>query len=126
MFYLNFLQEFIMKKTTLVIFASAVIASGCASVGANENTPKQGMSHGKMPMMAMHMEKMDTNADGLASKEEFMKFHEQMFDMMKNKDGVIDLKEMHKHCKGMMGGMEGGMMGGGHMMQPHKMEKPNQ
>jgi PBP1b-binding outer membrane lipoprotein LpoB len=74
----------------------------------------------------MHMAKMDANNDGLASKEEFMKFHEQMFDMMKNKDGVVDLKEMHKCCKGMMGGMEGGMMGGGHMMQHHQTGKPNQ
>ena len=118
-----------MKKTTLAILASAVIATGCASVGANESKPKQGMSHGKMPMMAMHMAQMDTNNDGLASKEEFMKFHEQMFDMMKNKDGAIDMKEMHKHCKDMMGmksGMEGGMMGGGHMMQHHPMGKPNQ
>lgn len=111
-----------MKKATLAILASAVIASGCASVGANEDTPKQGMHHGKMPMMAMHMAQMDTNNDGLASKEEFMKFHEQMFDMMKNRDGVIDLKEMHKHCKGMMGGMRGG----GHMMQHHQMGKPSQ
>ena len=49
----------------------------------------------------MEMEAMDTNKDGMISKEEFMTFHEAMYDSMKkNKDGMVDMKEMrmmHHH-----------------------------
>ena len=45
--------------------------------------------------MKMDMKSMDTNGDGMISKEEFMKFHEMMFDMMKkNKSGMVDIKEV--------------------------------
>lgn len=115
-----------MKNTTLFILASAAIVSGCAAVGADESKTKHGMNQGKMPMMAMHMAQMDKDKDGLASKQEFMEFHEQMFDMMKNESGVIDLNNMHQRCEGMMGGKKGGMMGGGHMMQHHQMGTPKQ
>jgi PBP1b-binding outer membrane lipoprotein LpoB len=115
-----------MKKTALLILASTVIATGCASVAADGSKPKQGMNHEKMPMMAMHMAKMDTNKDGLASKEEFMKFHEQMFDMKKNKNGAIDLNKMSQQCTDMMGGMDGGMMGGEQMKQHHPRGKASQ
>lgn len=60
-------------------------------------------------MMGNMMKKMDANSDGMLSKNEFMTGHEQMFDMMKNKDGVVDMKNMQKGCMG--------MMGGSHMMQ---------
>jgi hypothetical protein len=36
------------------------------------------------------MKKMDTNRDGMVSKEEFMKHHEEMYDKMKkNKNGMV-------------------------------------
>jgi hypothetical protein len=45
--------------------------------------------------MKMDMKSMDTNGDGMISKEEFMKFHEMMFDMMKkNQSGMVDMKDM--------------------------------
>ncbi len=45
--------------------------------------------------MKMDMKSMDTNGDGMISKEEFMKFHEMMFDKMKkNKSGMVDIKDM--------------------------------
>lgn len=48
--------------------------------------------HHGMEMQGM-MKEMDTNGDGLISKEEFMKFHETRFDAMpKNKDGMVDPK----------------------------------
>jgi EF hand len=50
----------------------------------------------------MHMKDMDTDNDGTISKEEFMKFHETMWDgMKKNKDGLVDVKEMRKMHRGM-------------------------
>lgn len=114
-----------MKKPTLFVLALAVIATGCASAGANELQPKQGvMQHGKMNHMMMDMGKMDVNKDGSVSKDEFMKFHEEMFDMMKNKDGMVDMKEMQEQCSGMMS-MMGNMKGDGHMMQHHQMGNPN-
>ena len=53
----------------------------------------------------MEMKSMDTNKDGMISKEEFMAFHEAKFDAMKkNKDGMVDVKDMsmmHHHHKAM-------------------------
>ena len=54
-----------------------------------------------MKMMKM----MDTNGDGMVSKEEFMKYHEKMFDMMdKNKDGMVDKAEWPAKLGGIGGG----------------------
>jgi hypothetical protein len=53
----------------------------------------------------MDMKSMDTNNDGMISKQEFMAHHEKMYDQMKkNKDGMVDMKDM-----GMMGGNKGMM-----------------
>ena len=52
--------------------------------------------------MMMKPQAMDTDNDGTLSKEEFMKAHEAIWDKMtKNKDGLVNLKDMrmmHKHC----------------------------
>jgi hypothetical protein len=43
----------------------------------------------------MQMKNLDPDNDGTVSKEEFMKAHEAMWDKMKkNKDGLVDVKEM--------------------------------
>lgn len=43
----------------------------------------------------MDFKAMDKNGDGMISKDEFMKFHEMMFDKMKkNSAGMVDMKEM--------------------------------
>ena len=59
------------------------------------------MHKGHMHKGGMKMEAMDTNKDGMISKEEFMTFHEAMYDAMKkNKDGMVDMKDMrmmHHH-----------------------------
>lgn len=45
--------------------------------------------------MKMDFKAMDKNGDGMISKDEFMKFHEMMFDKMKkNSAGMVDMKEM--------------------------------
>ncbi|MEJ7931470.1 EF-hand domain-containing protein [Ramlibacter sp. AN1015] len=56
--------------------------------------------------MADHMRAMDTNGDGLLSKQEFLKAQEAMFDRMKkNEQGQVAIASM-----GPMGGMDGMMM----------------
>lgn len=108
-----------MKKTNLLVIAFAVVATGCTAISADERKPGHGMmGNGMMGHgMMMGMEKMDANTDGMLSKDEFMKGHEKVFDMMKNKDGVIAMNDMPKKCMGMMG--QGGMMGKHHQMPGH-------
>lgn len=54
-----------------------------------------GMMHEDMG--ASQMKSMDTNGDGLISKDEFMKAHEAKWDaMQKNKDGMVSIADMEK------------------------------
>jgi hypothetical protein len=39
---------------------------------------------------------MDGNKDGVLSKQEFMKYQEQHFDKIKQKDGMLSLKKIDK------------------------------
>lgn len=73
-----------MRKSTLLL-AAALLGAGTSAVAADDM---------KMDMK-MDMKSMDANGDGMISKEEFMKFHEAMFDKMKkNKAGMVDVKEL--------------------------------
>ena len=55
---------------------------------------------GSMHMGKMGMKAMDTNHDGMISKDEFMTYHEAMYDhMTKNKDGMVDMNAMGKMSK---------------------------
>ncbi len=67
--------------------------------------------------MDMDMKMMDTNKDGMISKQEFMKHHEAMWEKMKkDKMGMVDVKEMER--------MHGEMMKGDKkMMKDDKMMK---
>jgi hypothetical protein len=48
--------------------------------------------HAKMADKKMsNMKMMDTNHDGMLSKEEYMAYHEQQFGKMKQTDGLVDL-----------------------------------
>ena len=101
-----------MKQTRILILASAIILAGCATAGAQQPQAGGGMNMGAMmggSNKMMDMMKMDPNKDGKITKEEFMKSHEAMFDMMKGKDGAIDATSMGKHCNMMHGMMMGGM-----------------
>ncbi len=54
-----------------------------------------------IPMKAAEeMQMMDANKDGMVSKEEFMKYHEAMFEKMKGDNGKVNIKDMQ-----MMGDM---------------------
>jgi len=58
------------------------------------------------------MKAMDANGDGMISKSEFMKYHEAMWaKMKKNKNGMVDMKDMEMMQDGMAkDSMKGGMM----------------
>jgi hypothetical protein len=106
--------------TTAVIGAALLCATSLSFAASHTAAPMADAPAGAPPIgakavgdhMPMHrhhgmemqgmMKEMDTNGDGLISKEEFMKFHEQKFDAMpKNKDGMVDPKMMAMHKKPM-------------------------
>lgn len=97
-----------MKKlisATVVAMLFVAGLSGCAQGPMNnERMPmKDGMSMGTAMGMKMDMKMMDMNGDGMISKEEFMKYHESMFDKMKkDSNGMVSMKDMHMMMDGMM------------------------
>ena len=111
-----------MKKTFFAVAVSVLLGTGCNAM-ANRDMPS-GQTMGNMKsehgMMSSMMMKMDTNGDGMLSKEEFIKGHEAMFDRMKGPNGMISLKDMQMIGMGMMD--SGNMMGKDHQM-PGGMEK---
>lgn len=73
-----------MRKLAAVLACGLVVAA--TSAFAHD---------GAKMAMKMDFKAMDTNGDGMISKDEFMKFHEMMFDKMKkNPAGMVDMKEM--------------------------------
>ena len=69
----------------------------------SEKPMKKGMDMSSGTNMQMHIKMMDANGDGLISKEEFMKYHESMFDKMKkDSNGMVSLKDMPMMVDGMM------------------------
>lgn len=86
-----------MKKQIFALGAAALLLAGCSAMGMHRGARMPGM-----------MQQMDTNGDGMVTKQEFMAAHEAMFDCMKGPDGMISLKDMPMHERRM--GMEGGKM----------------
>ena len=79
-----------MKK--VILFSAAVLFAASGAAFANHHLKGEG---GGMKMM-------DTNGDGVISKDEFMKHHEMMWDKMKkNSAGGVDLKDMEAMHKEM-------------------------
>ena len=92
-----------MTKLISSLFAAGLlsVSLGAGAMDNSMKTDKNMMKSGK-PMM-MDMKKMDTNGDGMISKDEFMKYHEAMYDgMQKNKDGMVDIKTMSMMHNGSM------------------------
>lgn len=82
-----------MKKLFFAMISCALVLISLPSIARDDMKCGHGM---------MQMKNMDTDNDGTISKEEFMKAHEAMWDgMKKNKDGLVDIKEMQKMHKGM-------------------------
>ena len=76
-----------------------VLATGLAGISISAVA----MDDMKPQGMMMDMKGMDTNHDGMISKKEFMKFHEDMWaKMKKNKSGMVDMKDMEMMHEGMM------------------------
>lgn len=74
--------------------------------------------------MKMDMKMMDTNGDGMISKDEFMKYHEMMYDKMKkNKAGMVDMKEMEMMHRDTEMKHKGKPMGKDDMMKKDGMTK---
>lgn len=96
-----------MKVTLVSLFAFGVFAGSAAFAhDQNKHDGKMGM-----PMAAQMKEMMDTNKDGVISKEEFMRAHEAMFDRMDtNHDGRLDAEEQ-KAAHEKMRSMREHMMG---------------
>ena len=105
-----------MKKLISITLVAILFGAGLAGC-AQDSMKKEGMAmKDGMPMacdmpmakgmgmdMGMHMKMMDTNGDGMISKEEFMKYHETVYDKMKkNSDGSVSMKDMHMMMDGMM------------------------
>jgi EF hand len=81
-----------MNKLFSAVAAGAIVCMSSPSIARDDMDCGHGM---------MQMSKMDTDNDGTVSKEEFMKAHEAMWEKMKkNKDGLVDVKEMHMMQKG--------------------------
>ena len=99
------LNSAISKQLLGVIFTLPIFIFSTAN--ANENPFKQKPNPTNSYTLAEHhggghgMKKMDTNADGEVSKEEFMAHKEMKFMMQdKNGDGKLTGDEMkHKKCK---------------------------
>ncbi len=111
-----------MKKLIFAMSATVLLGAGCSAMGSHNMASGKSMEDMKAEhgMMGSMMTKMDTNGDGMLSKDEFMKGHEAMFDRMKGPNGMISLKEMQMKSMGMMN--HGGMMGQGQKMRGN-MEK---
>jgi EF hand len=81
-----------MNKLLFALIAGALVFASLPSIARDDMKCGHGM---------MKMKNMDTDNDGTISKEEFMKAHEVMWDeMKKNKDGLVDVKEMEMMHKG--------------------------
>lgn len=93
-----------MRRLLCIFFATGLASVGISAAAMDDMTP-QGMM--------IEMKAMDTNHDGMISKKEFMKFHEDMWaKMKKNKSGLVDIEDMELMHNGMMkdGAMKDGMV----------------
>lgn len=103
-----------MKKLILALAVTVLAGTSYLAVAADNMKADKGMT--------MDMKKYDTNGDGMLSKEEFMKMHEDMFERMKGPNGMVSIKDMSMHMN-MMG--KGKMMGKDKMMEKdHQMPAP--
>ena len=97
-----------MKKLIPISMAAMLLAglSGCAQDRMMNHDAMMGnmpMKDGMSMKMKMDMKMMDTNNDGMISKDEFMKHHESMYDKMKKgSNGMVSTKDMQMMMDDMM------------------------
>ena len=106
-----------MSKLTMCM-AVALIGASASSMAMDDMKMSKNMD------MKMDMKVMDTNGDGMISKDEFIKYHEMMYDKMKkNKTGMVDIKEMEMMHHDMEMRKKGKPMGKDDMMKKDEMAK---
>ena len=89
-----------MKKLISISLVAIIFAglSACA-----QDSMMGGMAMKDGMGMKMDMKMMDSNNDGMISKEEFMKHHESMYDKMKKgSNGMVSMKDMQMMMDDMM------------------------
>ena len=96
-----------MKKLISIGLAAMLCGAGLSATAQDTmkkpGSMKEGMAMKDDMGMKMDMKMMDTNGDGMISKEEFMKYHESMYDKMKKgSNGMVSMKEMEMMHDGMM------------------------
>jgi len=117
-----------MKRQNSAIGAALSAAIGLAFVLSVVTTAlAQPATTDKDKMMEHHhaemMTSVDTNKDGMISREEFNQHHEKMFIKCdKNKDGMLDKDEHEMMMKEMHDMMAKGMTNGEHKMKPDSMK----
>jgi hypothetical protein len=103
-----------MNRISLSVVIALLAVSG-ASMAAHHEKADMGMEKMKM---------MDTNGDGMISKDEFMKAHEAMYaQMKKNQAGMVDIKDMHMMMQKKMDKMHKDMPMGHHDKMKDGMHK---
>lgn len=84
-----------MKTVKSTLLVAALMCTPAFALAAGESSP-HGMGHHGMGHQS-RLKAMDTNNDGMISRDEFMKAHDAMWDKMpKNKDGMVSIADMQK------------------------------
>lgn len=90
-----------MTKSISLLLAAGLLGASVSAFAQNDDKPMVETD----TSMSMKMKAMDTNGDGMVSREEFMKYHEDMYGAMPaNADGMVDMKPMMKRQNRMMMG----------------------
>ncbi|MBC7621715.1 MAG: hypothetical protein H7293_22505 [Candidatus Saccharibacteria bacterium] len=90
-----------MTKSISLLLAAGLLGASVGAFAQNDDKPMVETD----TSMSMKMKTMDTNGDGMISREEFMKYHEDMYGAMPaNADGMVDMKPMIKRQNRMMMG----------------------
>src|ERR1700722_1255638 len=96
------------RRTVLWAACALTLAFSVASVADNMvNFATAGYASGIRSMPLMH--KIDTNGDGMVSKDEWLAFHEKVFAMLdKDKSGNVNAKEFISPSGGELSGFATG------------------
>lgn len=86
------------KLLTTLIVASFTFAASSAFAADQSNT--EDAKDGLVQDQTMEYKMMDTNTDGMISKKEYMKHHENAYGKMKQTNGSVSLKDMNAGTKG--------------------------
>ena len=83
-------------KNLMSISAAVLLFAGLSGCAQDGMMMKQGsMQAGGGMKGGMDMKMMDTDNDGMISKQEFMKHHESMYDKMKKgSNGMVSMQDM--------------------------------